>query len=473
MRYNASNTPSQGVPRTTFNKNASVGGVVKNAGLFVGKVIETVDDRYEGYLHVEIFGQGYVGETDSKAERANYVRVRRGSPYGGSYQFANATNSYGMSSHPPAPGTSVLVAFPANSNTGIMVCVLPDITRNASVPTDPTAFVDSENNAIGPTLDPSVKKQTGKNKKPRATPETIQSEATDQKDKINDSEITSQGIGLDSIRGLSSSSQRRESPTQVFGFNTPGGHQFVMDDGTLPNSDTCLTPDKEREGGLSKLTRFRSAGGAQILFHDGVGIVYIINQNGSSWIQMGSDGKIDVYSESDISMHTETDFNFHCGGDFNIDADSINMKARGTDGATIETATGEFNLHANKDIKLTSDLNGHIKCSGFIRETASLIDMNGPEATAATKTTANNLTVNRTVKESITGRVPEAEPWGGHDEEQENVPQAASPDTNFAATDIDMASIMNNQQPAPEQTTQQKSNTRVANPRAFAKDVPR
>ena len=91
--------------------------------------------------------------------------------------------------------------------------------------------------------------------------------------------------------------------------------------------------------------------------------------------------------------------------------------------------------------------------------------MNGPEATAATKTTANNLTVNRTVKESITGRVPEAEPWGGHDEEQENIAQAASPDSNFSATDIDMASIMNNQQPTPEQTTQQKSNARVTNPR--------
>ena len=139
MRYNADNSTSQGIPRNAYDKTAGIGGVVKNTGVFVGKVIETVDDRYEGFLHVEIYGQGYIGDTDSKADRANYVRVRRGSPYGGSYQFANATNSYGMSSHPPAPGTSVLVAFPANSDTGIVVCVLPDITRNASVPTDPTA----------------------------------------------------------------------------------------------------------------------------------------------------------------------------------------------------------------------------------------------------------------------------------------------------------------------------------------------
>ena len=69
----------------------------------------------------------------------------------------------------------------------------------------------------------------------------------------------------------------------------------------------------------------------------------------------------------------------------------------------VEMAMGEFNLHANKDIKLTSDLNGHIKCAGYTRMTAQLIDLNGPEATAATKPTVNNLTV--TVN-SITRRVP-------------------------------------------------------------------
>ena len=39
---------------------------------------------------------------------------------------------------------------------------------------------------------------------------------------------------------------------------------------------------------------------------------------------------------------------------------------------------GEFNLHANKDIKLTSDLNGHIKCAGNTQVTAAMIDLNGP-----------------------------------------------------------------------------------------------
>ena len=99
-----------------------------------------------------------------------------------------------------------------------------------------------------------------------------------------------------------------------------------------------------------------------------------------------------------------------------------------------------------------------------MRTTAALIDLNGPEATAATKTVTNNLTVNTSVKESIVGRVPEAEPWGGHAEEQEMLPQVASATTEFTAKDVDMAKINNNQSPnASANSTGSNSNS--VNPR--------
>ncbi len=446
MRYKGANDINQTF-EAGYDMSKSVNGLQKYTGLFIAKVIDTVDDRYEGFMRVEIVGENFAGTTESKDKRAKYHRIRRSSPYGGSYQYANATNSYGFSSHPPAPGSQILVAFPNNSDVGVMVGVLPDVTRNASVPSNAASFVDSEANVIGPTLDPSVKKPQTKNTRPRASGQTVKN-SEEQSDKTKDGEsLTNQGIGIDSLRGLSSSSQRRESPTQVFGFNTPGGHSFVMDDGTLSNSDTCLTPDKARKAGLSNLVRLQSQGGAQILMHDGTGMIYIINQSGSSWVQISNDGKIDIYAEDAVSMHTKTDFNLYCEGNFNLDADKITMKARGEGGATIETATGEFNLHSNKDIKLTTDLNGHIRAKGNMRTTAALIDLNGPEATEATKTVANNLTVNKAVKESINGRVPEAEPWGGHAEEQEILPQVASADTEFTAKDIDMSKINNNQSP--------------------------
>ena len=479
MRYYTSNGAGSAKTPKEFDKTKGTHGIPKLTGMFICKVIDLVDDRYEGYMYVEVIGQGYTGDTIDPNRRKEFHRVRRGSPYGGSYQFAGFTNTYGMSCHPPAPGTQILVAFCNNSDVGVMISVLPDTTRNAGCPSNPATFVDSEPNAVGPTYDPSVLLPQVDNKRPRANPESHNvGESNEYKNYCNTgpggAEVGEQGIGIDGIRGLSSSSQRRESPTQVFGFNTPGGHHFVMDDGTKAFSDTCLTPDKNRQEGLSNLCRWRSAGGAQILMHDGSGMIYIINQNGSNWIQMSADGKIDIYGSGDISMHTETDFNLYCGGDFNLDADSINMKARGSDGMTVESTTGEFNLHCNKDLKLTTDLNGNIKCNGNMRTTAKLIDLNGPEATAATKTVSKNRTENTTIKESINGRVPEAEPWGGHTEPQEILPQPASANTDLSCTDIDLSKLDQNQctGPTPQENNQLIGSLpsgagKVTNPRGF------
>ena len=60
---------------------------------------------------------------------------------------------------------------------------------------------------------------------------------------------------------------------------------------------------------------------------------------------MDSNGKIDIHAGSDISMHTEANFNLHCKDNFNVEADAINLKARGDDGIKIESSTGEFNPH--------------------------------------------------------------------------------------------------------------------------------
>ena len=435
-----------------------IAGLNPYRGVKLATVVDIVDDRYEGYMYVDMVGGGRLGKVDSKEERQKYTRVRRLQPYGGSYQASDHTRSYGMSTHPPAPGTEVLVAFTGHDQEGIIIGVLPDATRNSSFPDNAVSFVEGEGDTVAPTFDSGVQKTQEKNTRPRHPLAGA---------------LAKQGLGLASVRGLSSSSARRESPSNVFGFNTPTGHSFVMDDGTASTSDQSLAPDKSREAGNSNLVRLRSAGGAQMLFNDTSGIVYVINQAGNSWVQLSSDGKIDIYSSGDISMHTENDMNMHVGGDFSLDADAVNIKARGSNGVQIETATGEFNLHSNKDIKLTSDMNGHISCAnGNVRVTGKLIDLNGPEASQASKTTNNNISVNRTVKQSITGRVPEAEPWGGHTEQQVQVGSAASSDLNLSGKDIDVSKIQNNNQSSPKnpkssttQTGGYAKSSRNTNPR--------
>jgi len=149
-------------------------------------------------------------------------------------------------------------------------------------------------------------------------------------------QLTDQGLVSDTIRGTTTSSARRESPSAVFGISTPGrispnsaeprigldgapvkvdrdsGHSFVMDDGAAD--------------GTNQLTRLRTASGHQILMHDTDGTVYIANSSGKSWIEMDQTGRISVYSNRGISMRTGGDFNLHADKNINFHAkDKINF----------------------------------------------------------------------------------------------------------------------------------------------------
>ena len=120
--------------------------------------------------------------------------------------------------------------------------------------------------------------------------------------------LRQQGLIQDTVRGTTTSSARRETPSQVYGISTPGrkdpkgkqrkiggtdsvtndivdrltGHTFVMDDGDVD--------------GNSQLIRLRSASGHQILLNDSAGVVYIANGSGNAWMEFAANGSIDVYS---------------------------------------------------------------------------------------------------------------------------------------------------------------------------------
>ena len=151
-------------------------------------------------------------------------------------------------------------------------------------------------------------------------------------------QLLQEGLVQDTIRGTTSSSANRESPSRVFGINTPGpvradsraknigllgttvrpdrelGHSLVMDDG-----DT---------NGNNKLTRIRTSTGHQILLHDTAGTVYIANGSGNAWVEMDGQGRINFYSNRGISMRTEGDFNLHADKNINFHAKAkINFTA--------------------------------------------------------------------------------------------------------------------------------------------------
>jgi len=403
-KYTGLDTESIGVP-DRFDRSKH-GALQTLMGVFLGKVVSVKDDTYQNQIYVEIIGQEIISDKNEE-DRKKYHKVRRLMSFGGAFHDPNYSDDYGMMAPPPSPGSEVLVAFTGLEQEGYLLGVLSDIGRNAQIP-GLSAGITREG-VVAPAVDLDVKSTDG----------IVRT-------RHNQSEqLAKQGLGLDVIRGLTSSGGRRESPINLFGMQTPGGHSFVMDDGTR-NDANVLVPDKDRIPGKNDLVRMRTRQGAQILMHDTTGIVYIINQDGSAWIQMSKNGDIDVYSENKISMHCENDMNLHVGGDFNLDAENININSRGSAGIHMRAVDGEVNILSAKDMNLTSDRNGNILVKGHLKVTAKLIDLNGPKAERAYFPKLRNHTHNLTVKQSMGSRVPEHEPWGGH-AEQDNIVASQAP----------------------------------------------
>jgi hypothetical protein len=152
--------------------------------------------------------------------------------------------------------------------------------------------------------------------------------------------LRNQGLSQDTVRGTTSSSARRESPSAVFGISTPGrvdplgrkaklgpldaledipvvrsaGHTFVMDDG-----------DSE---GDNQLIRLRTSSGHQLLMHDTAGVIYLANAKGTVWMEFSGDGAVDIYAQKGYNIRSGGDINFHSEGDINMYANrNIKIKA--------------------------------------------------------------------------------------------------------------------------------------------------
>lgn len=424
-KFSGINDTSKGV-RSPYEYGSSR-GFNKIFGVYNAIVLDNADPDYRGHIWVELRGRQKESDLSSESERKKSYKIRQLNPFGGKISGTDYSNNYGSSFPPPSPGTEVLVAFTGNEQEGYLLGVLGDNNRNASVPGIPASQIKGEGDGvIGPALDTGATEEQEGNKRVRHPVANA---------------VAKQGIGYDPVRGIGSSGARRESPSNVAGILTPGGHSFVMDDGTISKKEgSNHVPNNEREAGKNNLIRLRSGSGAQFLINDSAGIVYIINQAGSSWIQLSADGNVDIYSQGSISMHAEVDFNLHVGGDFNLDADGINIKSRGSDGIKMFSATGGVDLFSNRELRLTTNTNMHQRAIGDVRVTSGgMIDLNGPPAAYAEQPSPNNLTTNRGVKESTAGRVPEHEPWGGHAEAESVIHAQAPSKIDNSSADYDLS----------------------------------
>ena len=498
-------------------------------GPYLAKVVGHLDPSFMGGLEVTLLRDS--GNTIGSAEQTYTVKCA--TPFYGNTSFDfmgdNPTDfndtqkSYGMWFVPPDVGVTVLVVFiDGNPAHGYWIGCIPGRFMNHMIP----AIAGSTNVE----LTPEDKKKYGNTKQPLPVGEINRRINTlEQGVKIDSlkkpvhpiaERFLEQGTLEDDVRGTSTSTARRQVPNMVFGISTPGpldrrpgakravigknqtktsrpvpvsrlgGTQMVFDDGDdqyqrkTPASEggvdyTDVLDSKDLKPGQVDIPynehfRIRTRTGHQILLHNSEDLIYIGNARGTTWIELTSNGKIDVFAQDSVSIHTGNDLNIRADRDINLEAGrNINMRAESgrmhvevftdlmiyandeaklTVGANMEILVGgnskistvsDFHLNSGGNNNLTANTNTNISSGvNHVETAAGRITMNGPAATPAeTAEAVKPLPLHENIATtpaagwdkryqngtlpSIMRRIPMHEPWALH---ENNAPQQLTPD---------------------------------------------
>ena len=341
--------------------------------------------------------------------------------------FNDTQKSYGMWFVPPDVGVNVLVLFvDGDPSQGYWFACVPGRYINNMVP----AIAGSKINA----LDAEDKKRYGPMKDGTGNPlplpvAEINKRINGEKQEIDPEKIPrvvhpiadrflEQGLLEDDVRGTSSSSPRRELPGMVFGISTPGpvdrrtnakkavigkkdsksaplpisrlgGTQLVMDDGDdrfhrektaaegpvkyvdlLDPAVQARISQGEPTVPYNEYFRVRTRTGHQILLHNSEDLIYIGNARGTAWIEMTSNGKIDIYAQDSVSIHTGTDLNIRADRDINFEA-GRNMNFRTESGKWHAEIATDMEFLINNDSKLTVGANCDILVGAKLKISAN------------------------------------------------------------------------------------------------------
>lgn len=385
-------------------------------GVYLAKIISHLDPSFMGSLEVTLLrNQGNIigDETQTYVVKcASPFFGYTGFEFMGNNTTANgaSTNeayndtqkSYGMWFVPPDVGITVLVTFvDGDPAQGFWIGCVPSNFSNHMVP----AIAGSSEVDI----DDADKRRfgwPGKNKMPLPVAE-INRRANKTTQQVDPEKIKKplhpiaeyfllQGLIEDDVRGTTTSSARRDVPSMVFGISTPGpldrrngakrskigvnenqtrtavpvsrlgGTQLVMDDGddryfrTSPAgqgpveyADTLAGDKGFTDIPYNEYFRVRTRTGHQLLMHNSEDLIYIGNSRGTSWIEMTSNGKIDIYAKDSVSLHTENDLNIRADRDINMEA-GRNINLRSEQGRIHADVATDFELVIGNNGKITT-----------------------------------------------------------------------------------------------------------------------
>ena len=357
----------------------------RHRGVYVGYVKDNRDVQNMGRLKVHIPDMG----GDPHDEKSWFI-CSYATPFGGQTpvkfvdknltEYNDTQTSYGWWAVPPDVDTQVLVTFSNGDSTrAFWFACIYDNYMNQMVP---AIGAKESGSHYGPetTTDscplPTAEYNKYSTSRPRS--KIIPNEEKRPIQKFAAEGLLKQGLVYDDLRGVSDSSARRESPSRVFGFSTPGpldpdgrkgypyeasrsgktddllpinrkgGHQLVMDD----NED-------------NEYIKLSTRSGAKIILNETNGFVYIVNKKGTAWVELSDTGNVDVYAGDSISIRSEKDINFRADRDVNIEGGrNINIRAARSyidsdefsskivaDGTGVG---GDVNIQTLKDLRINS-----------------------------------------------------------------------------------------------------------------------
>ncbi len=369
---------------------------LKGGGPYVGRIVNHLDSEFMGRLEVEILKISESGNEDSDTSSGYSIPCSYVSPFYGVTPRSGVTDnpgfdftqkSYGLWAIPPDIGVKVLVFFAEdNYGHGFWMGCIQDKNMNFMIPGGASTTYNDENKSK-----PRPVGEYNKKREKAAGKDATQYIKPCNMDACNI--LDSNGLGGDQTRGTNTSSARRELPSMVFGWSTPGpydrrsgkpkvaygekfgqsqvpfsrlgGSNFIMDDGdaslvrkTKANAggSEYANVEKGETGDVTvphnEFVKLKTRTGHQILLHNSEDLIYISHGSGNSWIELTANGKIDIYSADSVSIHSENDLNLKADRDMNFQAGrTINLNAAEN---IFGTAASNIEIKAGADGKITT-----------------------------------------------------------------------------------------------------------------------
>jgi len=407
---------------------------------YLAKVVGHLDPSFGGGLKIQLLRtQGNPASDDTTTYTAKYL-----SPFAGNTalefngfnkdSFDDTQKSYGMTFIPPDVGNTVVVIF-IDGNIGkcyYLGCVSGTFVNNMipGIASSDKYEATPEQKAKYGNVDRLPVAEI--NRKIYKDANGLEVDQVKRPVHPIADRFLEQGTLEDDVRGPTTSSQRRETPSNVYGISTPGpldkrqgsnrktigtkqtktlspvpvsrlgGTQFVMDDGddqfqrATPASEGPVVYKDILAGEKGDPTipynehvRIRTRTGHQILLHNSEDLIYIGNARGTTWIELTSNGKIDIFAEDSISVHTKTDMNFYADRDINMEAGrNVNIKAsaeysklaptdeKGLIKDAKEYESGRIQLESAFNTNILIGANGKIETRKYVNENSEEADGN-------------------------------------------------------------------------------------------------